>query len=139
MKADSIVSDTNGYINFWLRSFDTRREIQFLNGHANHTILAAPHARCISWCLKSLPVGIGKTQPHASTVENSTISLQNPQILRTISSWHDLIHTPTHFLSGVLLLQILIVISFPCGRKTVPSDYAPRLRDPSSLKPYKIK
>ena len=53
-----------------------------------------------------MPVEIRNTQPHASTVENSTApstvesqlqSFQNPQILWTISSGHDVIHTSASF------------------------------------------
>ena len=39
IQADSIVSDTNGFINFWLWSFDTRRETQFLKVYANYTMM----------------------------------------------------------------------------------------------------
>ena len=51
---------------------------------------------------------------------------------QTHSSGHDVIHTPAYFLSGFLLWQMVIVISFARGRKTAP----PGLRDPSGSKPY---
>ena len=35
-------SGTNGFINFWLRSFDTRRETQFLKVFRDHTMLTTP-------------------------------------------------------------------------------------------------
>ena len=41
-RRDSVVSDTNRFINFWLRLFDTRRETQFLKVFANHTMLTPP-------------------------------------------------------------------------------------------------
>ena len=59
------------------------------------------------------------------------VFFQNPQILRIIASDvnHPLNSLQLHFLSGSLLWQIMIVISFPHARKTAPSDYAPELRD----------
>ena len=39
---DSVVLDTNRFINFWLRFFDTKRETQFLKVYANHIILTPP-------------------------------------------------------------------------------------------------
>ena len=44
IQADSIVSDTKGFINFWLRSFDTEKKTQFLKVYANHTMPIPPHA-----------------------------------------------------------------------------------------------
>ena len=55
---------------------------------------------------------------------NSTLSFQNPQILGTISSVHDAIHTPQPF---TVLGFIMIVLSFARERKTAPSDYAPEI------------
>ena len=42
IRADSVVSDTNGFINFWHRSFDTRRETRFVKFYSNHTMLISP-------------------------------------------------------------------------------------------------
>ena len=88
------------------------------------TILRWPHpsVRRILWCLRSQFISVGRdpknwtvylngrkpnsifqrsnTQLHISTVKIQLTSFQNPQILRTISSGHDVIHT-LHFLSGV--------------------------------------
>ena len=55
MQADSIVSDTNGFINSWLRSMATRRE--WYNSYYANPI---PNGRCILWCLRSLSVEIWK-------------------------------------------------------------------------------
>ena len=41
-----------------------------------------------------------------------------------------------HFLSGGLLCQMVIVISFSRESETAPNDYAPGLRDSNSSKPY---
>ena len=38
----SVVSVTNGFINFWLHSLATRGERQFLKAYANHTMLNPP-------------------------------------------------------------------------------------------------
>ena len=46
-QVDSVVSDTNGFINIWLRSLgDTRKETQFLKVFAYHTMLT-PHQRAV--------------------------------------------------------------------------------------------
>ena len=52
---------------------------------------------------------------------------QNPQILRTISSGHDVIYTPAPFPVWGFIMTMVIVISFAHERKTVPNDYAPEL------------
>ena len=80
------------------------------------TMLTIPNAQLILWCFRSLLLEIRKTQLHLSTVEtqlhlqwsksNSQLTLfQNPQILRTISSRHDVIHTQASFPVWGLLLQ----------------------------------
>ena len=68
---------------------DTRRDTQFLKAYANNTMLTLPPL--------SLPVEIRKSQPHASTAENSTIVFSKSSNIRTISSGHDVIHTPATF------------------------------------------
>ena len=74
---------------------------------------------------------------YAPTAENfstpwSNVNLQltlfqKPQILRTISSEHDIIHTQAISYLG-FIMTIVIVISFTRERKTVPNGYAPELR-----------
>ena len=44
IQADSVVSDTNGFINFWLQSLVTRGERQFLKSYANNIMLTPPHS-----------------------------------------------------------------------------------------------
>ena len=61
---------------------------------------------------------------------------QNSQILRTISTGHDVIHTPASFPVWGFIMTTVIVISFAHERKTAPNDYAPELRDSNSSKPY---
>ena len=70
------------------------------------------NVRCILWCLKFLCVKIRKTPPHDSTAENSTTFFQNRQILRTISSGNDIIHTPAPFPVWEFIMQIMIDVSF---------------------------
>ena len=57
----------------------------------------------------------------------STDSFQNPQILRTISSGHDIIHTPAPFPFWGFIITMVIVISFAYERKTAANNYAPEL------------
>ena len=137
--ADFVVSDTNGLIKFWLRSFDMRKETQLLKAYANHTMLTQIPTRgasCGIWDLNSsLSVENRKSQPLPSTVDLNYVSFQNPQILRTISSGHDVIHTSAPFPVGGLLWQMMI----PRRRKTAPSDYASEIRDPNSSEPYQTK
>ena len=45
IQADSVASDTNGFINFWLRSLATQGERQF---YANHTMPTPPPTRSSS-------------------------------------------------------------------------------------------
>ena len=59
---------------------------------------------------------------------NSQLTLfQNLRILRTISSWYDVIYTPATFPVWGFIMTMVIVISFAHERKTVPNDYAPEL------------
>ena len=48
---------------------------------------------------------------------------QNPQILGTISSGHDVIHTPAPLTVWGFIMTMVIVISFARERKTAPNDY----------------
>ena len=116
VQADYVVSDTNGFINFWLRSMATRGETHFLKVFANHTMLNQPQRTAHLVMLKiSIHLGWSRseklhlipqwsktqlcrlersnTQLHLSTVKIQLTSFQNPQILRTISSGHDVIHS----------------------------------------------
>ena len=99
---------------------DTRREAQFLK--AMLTILCWLHPTPCAAHLVVLKISVGRDPKNPTTSFNgqnsnhngripksqldgpiSTDSFQNPQILSTISSEHDVIHNPDHFLSGVLL------------------------------------
>ena len=61
------------------------------------TIQCWPPPQLAAYLNSSQSVEIRKTQARASSVESPTGVFQNPQILRTISSWHDGIHTPVPF------------------------------------------
>ena len=88
----------------------------------------------------SLLVEIRKTQLFDSMAESPTTRLngpistpnwlfcQNPQILRTISSGHDFIHTPASFPVWGFIMTMVIVISFAWDRKTAPNNYTPELK-----------
>ena len=115
----------NGFINFWLRFFDYKERDTIL------TMLTVPNSRRILRC--SLSEEIRKTQLHASKVANTAVCLngrnstdclhnpmltpnrlffQNPQILRTISFGHDVIHTPVPFpFLGFIMAMCCIAIS----------------------------
>ena len=69
----------------------------------------------------------GQNPTLASMVQSQLTSFQNPKILRTIFSGHDVIHTPAPFPLWRLIITMVIVISFARERKTVPNDYAPEL------------
>ena len=64
---------------------------------------------------------------HGLIWTSQLILFQNPQILRTISSGHDVIYTSAPFPVWVFIITMVIVISFAHERKTVPNDYAPEL------------
>ena len=127
IQVDSVVSDTNGFINFWLQYMATRGETQFLKACANPTVLTPPQHMAhlvVLDPIHHLSVKIWKTQPHASTVEtNSTVEI--PYILNTVFSkssnsqdhlfwaWCHPHSSPISCLGG-LLWQMVIVISFRC-------------------------
>ena len=135
-QADSVVSCTNGFINFLTSAqSDTRRETQFL--------LCWPHQRAAHLVMFKISIERDPKNPTTSStaqiqlspqwqrtqlsasIVQSQLTFQNPQILRTISSGHDVMHTPVPFLVWGFIMTIVIVISFAHERKTVPNDYAP--------------
>ena len=121
------------FINFWLSSFEMRRETQLLKVYANHTMHTLPQRVAY---LVMLNISLGRDLQNSTTclngqkhnyifqrsksnyifqqsntqlslptveiqLELSTVetqfSFQNPWILWTISSGHDVIHTPVSF------------------------------------------
>ena len=68
-----------------------------------------------------------ETQLSASIIQTQLALFQNTQILRTISSRHDIIHTPVPFPVWVFIMTMEIIVSFASERKTAPNDYAPEL------------
>ena len=62
IQANSVVSNTNGFINFWLRFFDTKRETYFLRAYANHTMLTPPPT-CSASCDRDLKKFSGPSLP----------------------------------------------------------------------------
>ena len=68
-----------------------------------------------------------QSQLSASMVQSQLTLFQNPQILRTISSRHDVIHIPAPFPVCGFIMIMVIVISFVRERKTAPNDDAPGL------------
>ena len=84
---------TSGFGPWW----HEERETQFLKVFANHTMVI-PSQRTVHLVMSKISVG---RDPKSSTTpfngQNPTLSFQNPQILWTISSGHDVIHTPVPF------------------------------------------
>ena len=74
-----------------------------------------------------LYASMAETQLSASVVQSQLTLFQNPQILRTISSGHDVIHNPAPFPVRGFIMTMVIVISFAREHKTTPNDYAPEL------------
>ena len=70
-------------------------------------------------------------QLHLSTVKIQLTSFLNPQSLKTISSGHDVIHTPASF-----PVLGFIMTNGDCHILSARA-YAPWLRDSNSSKPYK--
>ena len=90
MQADSFVSDTNRFINFWLQSIATRGETQFLKANANHTMPTPPKHSTHRAMFKISIHSCRKTRPHASTVENSTavFSKSSNSLDHIFWAWH---------------------------------------------------
>ena len=122
IQADSVISNTNGFINFWLRSMVT------WGGWPHH------NAWRILWCLRSQFISAGR-DPKNSTSRLNGRKLNCPfngripnyclfQILKfsgpSLLAWRHLHSSP--------ISCLVIVISFARGRKTAPCDYAPGLR-----------
>ena len=131
---DSVVSGTNGLLTSGFGSSTRGKR------HNSYYANPIPNARRILWCLIYLSVEIRKNQLHISTVETqlSTDSFHNPQILRTISSGHDVIHTPAPFPVWGFIMTMVIAISYAREWKTVPNDYAPELLTQIVQSPTKL-
>ena len=113
-----------------------RRETQFLKVFANHTMLTLPQCAAHlavfkisiagpdlkNWtsCLNSR-----KSDSRLQRSNTQLTSFQNPQILLTISSGYDVIHTPASFPAKCLLWQMVIIISFLSERQTASNDSKP--------------
>ena len=146
VQADSVVSDTNWFINPLLPSW------QHEERDTIPTMLTPPR-RAANFVVFKISVDrasknnniFQRTKTNsASTVENSTLALmvqsrltsfQNPQILRTISSGHDVIPTPAPFLVWRFIMTIVIAIAFACECKLHQMTMHLNLRDSNTSKP----
>ena len=94
-------SGANGFINFWFWPIAIRGE--------RHNAYYANHPqRAVHLVMFKISVSRDPKNPSTSSkaqILHSTDSFQNPQILRTISSGHDVIHTPVPFPVWCLLWQ----------------------------------
>ena len=79
------------------------------------------------------------SQPPWSNVNFKLTLFQNHQILRTISSGHDVIYSPAPFSVWGFNMAMVIVISFVRERKTSPIDYTPELLMRIVQSPTKLK
>ena len=131
---------------------DTRGETQIIKAYANYIILTPPppppctahlvmskistnlcRLRLKLICFDQIP----KTQPRASTVEPQLLVFSKSsnsqghlfRVRRQPSTQFPSAVIKPHVMSGGLLWQMMIVISFSRGRKSAPSDNAPELRD----------
>ena len=66
IQADSVVSDTNRFINFWLRFFDTGRGTQLWKFYANHTMLYPLCWRAAHLVMFKISVGRDPKNPTTS-------------------------------------------------------------------------
>ena len=85
-----------------------------------------------------LYASMAETQLSTSMVLSQLTLFQNPQILRTISFGHDVIHTPAPFPVWGFIMTMVSVISFAHECKTVPNDYAPELLTQIVQSPTKL-
>ena len=81
------------------RHEERERHTQFLN--ANHTMLTLPQ-RAAHLVMFKIPIHLCRMRSEKlnrtpQRLKNQLLSFQNPQILRAISSGHDLLHTPASF------------------------------------------
>ena len=135
------------FINFWLSdNGDTRRETQFLNfffknytlltilsdhpQHAAHLVIlrfpSVGDPKNPTTCLKDRELNsMPQWQKLNSLSPWSKLHclFQNAQILRSIPSGHDAIHTAAPFPAWGYIKTMVIVISFARERKTAPNDY----------------
>ena len=143
MQADSFVQDTYGFINFLSLDLlheerDTILAMLTSSQRTAHLVVfkisVGRHPKILTatatgenstFCLNGREL---KCLPPWSNVNFQLILFQNPQILRTISSGHDVVHTPAPFPVWRFIMIIVIVISFAHERKTSPNDWAPELR-----------
>ena len=130
---------------------DMRRETQFLKAYVNHTMLTPPqHAAHLVMFKISIHLCWLRLENWTSCFNSWRLNsvffngrIPNYIFQRSKSNWHLFkilkFSEPSlpgmtsstlqpHFLSGGLLWQVVIVISFVHERKTTPIDYAPGLR-----------
>ena len=114
------------FINFWLRFMVTRRE-----RHSSYkSMLTILRWRAAHLVMFKISVGRDPKNPSMSLngrnsplclhgpISTSQLTLfQNRQILRTISSGHDVIHTPASFPVWGFIMTMVFVISFTHERK----------------------
>ena len=121
---------------------DTRWETKFLKSLANHSRLTPPQRAAYLVVFKiSIHLCRSRSEKlnrhHQRSTSSSVLSKSSNSQDHLFWAWgHP--HSSPHFLSGILLWHMRIVVSLPSRRKTASSDYAPGRRNQSSSKPNKL-
>ena len=149
--ADSVISDTIGLLisDFGSSTWGERHNSYYANPN-QRTVHLVMFKISISRDLKNpttssmVKIQLStqwqklKSLPPWSNLNSQLTLFQNPQILRTISSGHDIIHSPVPFPVLGFIMTMVIVISFACECKTGPNDYAPELLTRTVQSPIKL-
>ena len=141
--------NTNGFISFRIPYLATRGERQFIKAYVNHAMLTIPNGRRIMWCLRSQFLSAGQDPNWSDLIRSEKVNRLHRQSKfnsffskssnsQAIPSGYD-VNQPLnsfqpYFLFGSLLWQKNIVISFPPGCASAPSDYTTWTRDTEQFK-----
>ena len=134
-QADSVVSGTNTFINFWLWYMVT------CGKRHNSYYADPPPPRTAHLVMFKISIHLHRSGPEKlnprrngrklnslpSWSNLNCLFFKNPQILRTISSGYEVIHIPAPFPVWGFIMSMVIVISFAHECKTASNDYAPEL------------
>ena len=86
IQADSVVSDTNGFNNFYVQPFDMRRETQFIKAYSNYIMLTSIPQRAAHFVVFKFSIHLCRSKPPKSDLiwsdpKNSTAPFNiRPQI-----------------------------------------------------------
>ena len=141
-QADCVVQVRMVLLTSWLRPIATRgeRHDSYYANHPQHAVNLVVFKISVGRDLKNPTTCLNGRELNSSTpwlnpqlldsmvkLQLSTDLFQNLQILRTISSRHDVIHSPASFPVWGFIMTMVIIISFAREHKTVSNDYTPEL------------